>query len=95
MIWNPLRKKRSETVAEGLLRWRFDFAVVQSGGEVLDEASPEDDGGASDVEDSGADTDDGVGGAKMVDARDDAEVSMFTADRGGRLDPHGDEGFVA
>ena len=47
------------------MRWKSDFAAGQSLDEVLEEALPEDDGDGGGVGDSGADTDDDVGGPKM------------------------------
>ena len=45
VIWNPFRKKLSKPIEpEGMLRWKFDLADVQSVVEVPDEGLPEDDG---------------------------------------------------
>ena len=71
---------------EGKLWWQFDFADVQPGDEVLDEALLEDDGDEGCFGVSGAHADDYVGGAKMGDTKDGAQVSLFIADGGDRLD---------
>ena len=73
VIWNPFREKRPKQLRlNGTSRWRFDFTDVATRYLI------EDDGEAG--------TDDDVGGANIVAAKDDAEVSMFTADGGDRLD---------
>ena len=69
-----LQPLSQETAApEGMLRWKFDFADVQSVDEVLDKALLED----MALRTVGVDTDDDVGRAKMADAKDGAELSMF------------------
>ena len=59
-------QETAETVApEGMLRCKFDFAVVQPAHELHDEALLEDDGDEGGVGNRGADTHDDVGGGDV------------------------------
>ena len=73
----------------------LDCAEVPSVDEVLDEALLEDHSVEGGFGDSGVGKDDGVGGAKLVNGKDDAAMSMFTASGGDSLGPGVHvEGFV-